>query len=235
MSRKPKISKSVYDLNPKVCPVCGTILSYNQKSYTCCSKSCRGTWSNKLRTERGYSTTIDTKTKISKSLIKGQYTNHKYPKRPMFCKQCVTLFSPISNSMFCSTTCQKSRFSDIGKENASNTVKRSKLEIELYILCKTHFKNVDHNIPIFNGWDADIIVHDIKLAILWNGPWHYKQMPHSNHSLSQVQNRDRIKKQEIESYGYSVLVFEDRYYTPKKAFEKIWSLVLESNQSRESL
>ena len=29
---------------------------------------------------------------------------------------------------------------------------------------------------IFNGWDADIILTDLKIAILWNGKWHYEKL-----------------------------------------------------------
>ena len=36
-------------------------------------------------------------------------------------------------------------------------------------------KNVKHNEAIFNGWDADVIIEDIKLAVLWNGKWHYEK------------------------------------------------------------
>lgn len=41
-------------------------------------------------------------------------------------------------------------------------------------LCEKEFKNVGHNEPIFNGWDADVLLYDIKVAILWNGKWHYE-------------------------------------------------------------
>lgn len=108
-----------------------------------------------------------------------------------------------------------------GKISASKVVKRSKDEIALFELCSNHFTNVEHNKPIFNSWDADIIIHDTKTAILWNGPWHYKQMPLNNHSLSQIQNRDKIKIQEIQNLGWNVLVFEDRHFTPQTAFNDI--------------
>lgn len=108
-----------------------------------------------------------------------------------------------------------------GRISASKVVKRSKDEIALFELCSNHFTNVEHNKPIFNGWDADIIIHDTKTAILWNGPWHYKQMPLINHSLSQVQNRDKIKIQEMQNLGWNVLVFEDQHFTPQTAFNDI--------------
>lgn len=49
-------------------------------------------------------------------------------------------------------------------------LRRSKNEIEFCKLCEEYFDNVKHNESIFNGWDADIIIEDIKFAVLWNGP-----------------------------------------------------------------
>lgn len=86
--------------------------------------------------------------------------------------------------------------------------RRSKNEIEFYKLCKAKFVNVDSNEPIFNGWDADIIIHDYKVAVLWNGPWHYKEI-YKNTSLAQIQNRDRIKESEIKKIGYIPYIIKD--------------------------
>ena len=86
------------------------------------------------------------------------------------------------------------RFVEIGRKSAEiqKETRRSKNEIYFFELCKTHFNNVLHNERIFNGWDADVIIEDFKIAILWNGPWHYRKIK-SNHSVKQVQNRDKIK------------------------------------------
>jgi len=72
-----------------------------------------------------------------------------------------------------------------------------------------------------DGWDADVIIDDLKFAVLWNGPWHYRQMPLNNHSLIQVQTRDRIKIKTLSNNGWTVLVFEDRHFTPITAFQNI--------------
>ena len=75
-------------------------------------------------------------------------------------------------------------------------------------MCEQHFNNVKHNEPIFNGWDADIIIEDIKVAVLWNGPWHYRKITEA-HSLEQVQCRDKIKIKEIEKCGYKPYIIKD--------------------------
>ena len=74
-------------------------------------------------------------------------------------------------------------------------------------LCEKHFKNVKHNEQLFNGWDADVIIEDIKVAILWNGPWHYRKL-FKSHKLKQIQNRDKIKVKEIENFGYTPYIIK---------------------------
>ena len=87
-------------------------------------------------------------------------------------------------------------------------LRRSKNEIEFCKLCEEYFDNVKHNECIFNGWDADVIIEDIKFAVLWNGPWHYKQITKS-HSVKQTQNRDKIKVKEIEECGWTPYIIKD--------------------------
>ena len=75
-------------------------------------------------------------------------------------------------------------------------------------LCENRFDNVKHNELMFNGWDADIVLEDYKLAILWNGPWHYKEIS-KKISLAQIENRDKIKLKEIQDCGYTPYVIKD--------------------------
>lgn len=113
----------------------------------------------------------------------------------------------------------------MGRQSSSSHIKRSKQEIELFDLCNQHFNTVSNNIKIIDNWDADIIIHDYKIAILWNGPWHYKEMNITNHSLSQVQNRDKIKTKLFEENGWIVLHYRDDEYTPTTAFDDIKSKI----------
>jgi hypothetical protein len=100
----------------------------------------------------------------------------------------------------------------IGKLSAAKQVRRSKNEIYFAELCEQEFAKISTNDPIFiskyGNWDADIIVHDHKIAILWNGIWHYKQV-RKNHSLQQVQSRDKIKLDVITNNGYIPYVICD--------------------------
>ena len=104
-----------------------------------------------------------------------------------------------------------------GKKSAAaqGDKRRSKNEQYFYHLCKEHFNEVKHNEPMFNGWDADIIIEDIKVAVLWNGKWHYEQIT-EKHSPKQVQNRDNIKISEIRKCGYKPYIIKDMgKYDPK--------------------
>jgi hypothetical protein len=85
---------------------------------------------------------------------------------------------------------------------------RSKNEIAFADLCKDYFKNVRTNETIFNGFDADVIIDDLKVAVLWNGIWHYQKVT-KTHSLLQVQNRDKIKIDEIKKMGYEPYIVRD--------------------------
>ena len=60
----------------------------------------------------------------------------------------------------------------------------------------------------FGGVDDHIIIEDIKCAVLWNGKWHYEKITKS-HSLEQVQNRDKIKIDEIKKAGYVPYIVRD--------------------------
>jgi len=197
----------------KYCPKCH---KEHTKNGLFCSRSCANT--------RHHSN--ETKNKI-KLKVQSVYDNKSPYTKIGFCTACFKAFKRINNNRTCSPECKtyaqnKGAYKG-GKASAAKMIKRSKDEITLYELCCKHYIMVEHNIPMFNGWDADIIIHDIKTAILWNGPWHYRETGLSNHSLKQVQNRDRIKCNIIKNMGWNVLIFEDRYYTPESAFLSIIS------------
>jgi hypothetical protein len=72
---------------------------------------------------------------------------------------------------------------------------------------------------MFNGWDADIIIPILKIAILWNGKWHYEKLM-KEHSLEQVQNRDIIKIKEIKKLGFTPYIIKDMGRYNKNFVEK---------------
>ena len=115
---------------------------------------------------------------------------------------------------------------EAGKKAASIRRIRSKAEIKLFDLCSGYFNKVENNKIIMDGWDADIVI-DNHILILWNVPWHYKNIKMKGVSLSQIQKRDEIKVNKFLDAGFQVLIYEDRYFTPETAFKDIQNHVIE--------
>ena len=124
------------------------------------------------------------------------------------CKQCSEYLRNHWKEFLSQETLQKLR--ETGKKSAytQKESRRSKNEVLFCSLCEQKFSNVIHNEPIFNGWDADVILQDQKIAVLWNGKWHYEEII-SDVSLKQIQNRDQIKIKEIEKAGYTPYIIKD--------------------------
>ena len=205
-----------------ICNICNNeyIVHTTQENFD--NNNYRKTCSSKCSHTRKHS--IETKNKISESL-------HNTLKKEYICCNCGKMYYindnlfPNSTKKFCSNECSKQYkithngyLSDLGRHKLQETakytctelqnIKRSKNEIYFCELCEEYFSNVEHNKPIFNGWDADIIIHDIKYAVLWNGKWHYEKIT-EHHSVEQVQNRDKIKIKEIQNYGYTPYIIKD--------------------------
>lgn len=126
------------------------------------------------------------------------------------CKQCNNQFqSTRKDTKFCCRHCQSIFVGRLGGiKSSAKKIKRSKNETLFFELCKLKFSNVLHNVNMFNGWDADVILPDLKIAILWNGPWHFRKC-NKKHSVLQVQNRDKIKIDEIRKYGFNEYIISD--------------------------
>lgn len=168
--------------------------------------------------------TTQTREYIINNGIKNQqrYLEGKY--KPIKCLICSVEFSPKNaKTKLCSSNCrkihektpeyrEKAKINGVkaGRISAQSQGRRSKNEIYFSELCEKHFgkDNIICNQPIFDGWDADVIITNKKLAVLWNGQWHYKQIMKSQ-SLKQVQARDKIKWHVILKNGYTPFVIKD--------------------------
>lgn len=141
------------------------------------------------------------------------------------CERCDKHFVVFGNKKttlrqrFCGKSCASSHNGKIGGlKSVISQNRRSKNEIYFGDFCKQKFKEVKFNTSMFNGWDADIIIEDLKIAVLWNGKWHYEKIT-EKHSVEQVQNRDKIKLKEIENAGYKSYVVKDMGKCNKKFVE----------------
>lgn len=128
------------------------------------------------------------------------------------CCVCGKSFNTIKSSSrkTCSDICRKVLLSEAGRRAAqtNKNIRRSKNEILFANLCKKYFNNILTNEAMFNGWDADVIISNLKIAILWNGKWHYEKIL-ENCSLEQIQARDKIKINEIKKAGYIPYIIKD--------------------------
>jgi hypothetical protein len=184
-----------------------------------CSRECSRAYSTKDKRK-------EINIKISISL--GGRGNKNVKKECQICKTGFEVSWKKRNQVFCSRSCstkwkntnlsiaQKGGLASVASQSKK---KRSKNEIYFYELCKDKFNKVLSNEPMFNGWDADVIIEDIKTAILWNGKWHYEKIK-KEHSVEQVQNRDKIKLMEIENMGYKSYVIKDLGKANKEFVEK---------------
>jgi hypothetical protein len=198
--------------NPSKCIYCEEILPYQKRNNKFCSRNCSVRVSNKTRKITNIHRERTSNTIIEKGKV-------VYLKNPILCKICNAEI-PYENRKrkTCSDMCYTENLKIVGRyagviggrvsAKIQSETRRSKNEILFSELCKEHFNVVLTNESIFNGWDADVIIEDIKVAVLWNGKWHYEKIT-EKHSVKQVQNRDKIKIDEIKKCGYIPYVIKD--------------------------
>lgn len=141
-----------------------------------------------------------------------EYWKPKKPtKKLLNCISCPTQMYGFKDRKYCDD-CLRLAMSKGGRNSAAAQGRRSKNEIHFADLCIQKFTHVLTNEPIFESkygnWDADVIIPEFKVAILWNGAWHYEQI-HKGSSVKQVQARDKIKLDVIESNGYISYIIKD--------------------------
>jgi hypothetical protein len=188
------------------CEKCGCKVQQKYGSGKFCGVSCANTRTHSIETKEKIKNTL--KSKVEIIILICPICNINFPKRKN--KNTKTCSRSCGSKFYAQTDQGKLHRQKIGCKSASIQTLRSKNEMYLYELLLKHFNTfkIENNQKIFNGWDADIIITDLKLAILWNGKWHYEKIK-QNHSLLQVQNRDKIKLKEIYKCGYSFYVIKD--------------------------
>lgn len=214
-THKNKSSKSIaeyyknkYLKDPKKCIICDSNLSYEKRKRSTCSQKCL----NELKKEN-YN--------FINSIGDGGHSKalKQYYNKPCTCIICNEIMDYNNrHRKTCSDEClhissvQSGKKGGLigGKKSAQvqSEERRSKNEKLFAKKCIKHFDKVLTNEPIFNGWDADIIIEDHKIAVLWNGIWHYEKIT-EKHSVKQVQNRDKIKIKEIKNMNYTPYIIKD--------------------------
>lgn len=225
-----------YDQDPNVCSYCSKAFSYEKRRLKFCNRSCSTSFNNQKRTETGYRLSSASKQAISTSLTNTNATKKLqcetvYMQSPKLCVVCHTVLPYDKKSRkACSPTCRTALARYYGQKGGLKSAsgpraKRSKNEILFFELCQKTFNKVTANDPMFDGWDADVLIHDHKVAVLWNGDWHYKEMGCYNHSLKQVQNRDNYKQRLIMDHGWRVYIIRDTTDYPTKPQDALNNLM----------
>jgi len=193
-----------------------------------CSRECSRAYSTKNKRN-------EINKKISRSLSDRESGHENVIIKCCYCKNEFEVKWKRREQKLCSRSCASSwrntelgvgRIAGLASVKSQSENRRSKNEIYFAELCKNYFKEVLTNEPIFNGWDADIIIEDIRFAVLWNGRWHYEKITEL-HSVKQVQNRDKIKLKEIEIKGYESYIIKDMGKENKKFVEKEFKVFLD--------
>jgi hypothetical protein len=218
---------------------CNRRLKNNLDSGIFCSSSCSARQNNKIRKESGFTTAGKSKIKIcgkcnieklcslhasfckecviktkENAKAKACSPNGKEADKIRKTKRDLERFlsgKAICHHDGCLNAVHKSGASVCATCKANKTA-RSLNEIGFGKLCSERWE-CNFNRPMFGEtkWDADIIIPELKIAILWNGIWHYKDLGFciKNTSLSQTQNRDRLKIKAIIEAGWTPYLIQD--------------------------
>jgi len=201
-----------------------------------CSQKCARSSATALNREAISKKTSDTVKK------KFSHIYEDTTKECLHCNEKFTVSYKRKNKKFCDISCatkykfneknpqyeenmRKARLAGIASSQLQRETRRSKNEIYFAQLCTDKFANVLCNEPMFDGWDADVIIPDLKIAVMWNGPWHRRKIT-KKHSVKQVQTRDKIKVDKIRAAGYNEYVIDDDGKFDKKFVEEQFEKLL---------
>lgn len=209
----------------KVCPNCN---APHEKSGIFCCRSCANRRVHTEESKKKLSNT--TRGRVAQNIGKQLIQRFEYNYECIICKKPIfaslTKKAAVKKRKTCGRLCFLEAVSRGSRKTAAKQLllKRSKNEILFSELCSEKY-SIICNAPIFDGWDADVILVYEKIAILWNGKWHYEKLT-KQHSLEQVQNRDKLKEKAILQCGYTPYVIKDMGgFNPIFVNEKFGELV----------
>lgn len=130
------------------------------------------------------------------------------PKPPRLCAVCKT---PTHNSKFCSGTCRNALNNQKLNGNTSISEKRlAQLLSDRFPLLEV-VRNDRH---MLSGLELDFYFPSLRIAIEWNGPYHYRPI-RGDAVLAKIQTKDSNKKALCEKLGIELIVVKDLACTLK--------------------
>lgn len=236
--------KLQYEENPKKCIKCNKVIEYKFKDNNFCSHSCSASYNNNLRE----TPSDEIKNKIRLSLLKHYHGNeeaknicrknavkNKLGKRKRVlidfmcpvCNKTIQLIpSNAKTRKYCSGKCR----------NLINNQKlfssRSKAETLLEEKLTTNFPSLNilfnNRETISGGRELDVYIPSLKLAIEWNGIWHYENC-RDEKVLDRIQVSDSIKIKECKEKEIELIVIKD-LTSNKKFIEQETQKIIEKIQ-----
>jgi len=131
-----------------------------------------------------------------------------------------------SDHIFCSSSCSASYNNKIRVKT-----RRSKCEILLYELLCDKFPLLTilpNDKTMLNGYEVDIAIPDLKLAIEWNGTVHFKPI-YGIDTLTKIQSRDKLKLEIANNHNINLIVIPDLVSTSKyvhKCFDDVSLIII---------
>lgn len=182
-------------------------------SKLCCSQQC----ANKINICRSEELRKKVSETLKRKYAEGLIIHPKAfkNKKPYTCSFCSKEFVSRKKRSTCSKECYKNLLPSIGRKGGRVTSSlefhkrnRSSNEKMFFAKIKEIYPDAIANKRLFDGWDADIIIPSQKLAIHWNGIWHYKSVM-GNELLNRVQQKDKSRYEAIEKHGYRNYIIQD--------------------------
>ena len=219
-----------YNNHPKKCKNCNSIIPYNKRMNNYCGSSCSATINNKSRigktyilSEEGLKNLVDNGKKRRKQLTEYYHTNpdiyeayirkikkfNSKPKKEFICPVCGKILllteSEFKKRKYCGGTCRNKR------NNREIYGTRSKAEVYLENKLKEEFPELVMNFndrKLLNGMELDVYIPSLKLAIEWNGIYHYKNI-RDDGFFEKVKNKDFMKMTECKKMNIHLYIIKD--------------------------
>lgn len=201
--------KEIYYKTPKICMNCNEVIDYENKENKFCNHSCSASYNNKLRPK---------KQKLTKQIRREKVLW----KCPVCEKEILLNYAESLKRKYCSGTCRNR----INNQLINGS--RSKAEAMLENSLKLEFKTLEilfNNRTILTGnKELDVYIPKLKLAIEWNGIYHYKNF-RGDEFLQKTQKQDLEKNNECKDFGIELYVVKDLKSSKKFIKEEIEKIV----------
>lgn len=120
--------------------------------------------------------------------------------------KCLCCHKETLNKKYCSGACRNKLNNPNIKGSKS---KAEKILIEQLKFNFPQFSIIENDRKILNGLELDVYIPELKLAIEWNGIFHYEPI-HGLNQLEKIQHKDGKKIELCKSLGIELIIICDR-------------------------